>query len=140
MAVSAIGWTIVLHEGPRLRSFIGLARAALHGLVGRLSVFRSGNTKTVAQPAEMTFTDSRPIGGAHVLDGLWRRLGIPTAIGAALVGRWVEADRVERILFAVTAGRALKPSGTLAATGWITHDVHIDGLGEVGRRGLLPGD
>jgi hypothetical protein len=34
-------------------------------------------------------------------------------------------------LFGLTAGRALKPSSKLAATDWIAHDVHIDGLGEV---------
>ena len=82
-------------------------------------------------PADLAFTDSRPIGGAHALDGLWRRLGIPAAIGQALAGRRVEAERVERILFALTANRALKPSSKLAATDWIAHDVHIDGLGEV---------
>jgi hypothetical protein len=82
-------------------------------------------------PADLAFTDSRPIGGAHVLDGLWRRLGIPAAIGKALAGRRVEGERVERILFGLTAGRALKPSSKLAATDWIAHDVHIDGLGEV---------
>jgi transposase len=62
---------------------------------------------------------------------LWHRLGIHTAIVAALAGRRAEAGRVERILFALVANRALKPSSKLAATDWIAHDVHIDGLPEV---------
>jgi hypothetical protein len=41
-------------------------------------------------------------------------------------------SRVERILFALVANRALAPSSTLAATRWIKHDVHIDGLDAVG--------
>jgi hypothetical protein len=79
----------------------------------------------------MTFTDSRPMGSAHLLDGLWRRLGIPAAIEKALAGRWTSVERTERILFALTAGRAFEPSSKLAATDWIAHDVHIDGLGQV---------
>ncbi|MFC5001986.1 IS1634 family transposase [Dactylosporangium cerinum] len=85
----------------------------------------------LATPADITLTDSRPMGGAYALDGLWRRLGIDTAIRDALAGKRVDDTRVERILFALTANRALKPSSKLAATDWIAHDVHIDGLSEV---------
>lgn len=109
-----------------------LDRAGIERLIGSLSrLLDPGAAAGLTGPPDLAFTDSRPIGGAHVLDGLWRRLGIDTAIGKALVGRRVEADRVERILFALTANRALKPSSKLAATDWIAHDVHIDGLGEV---------
>ena len=45
--------------------------------------------------------------------------------------RPTDDGRVERILFALTANRALKPSSKLAATDWIAHDVHITGLTEV---------
>jgi hypothetical protein len=76
--------------------------------------------------------DSRPWGGVYVLDRLWRRLGIDAAICTALRGKRLDAQRVERILFALVANRALKPSSKLAATDWIAHDVHIDGLSEVG--------
>jgi len=34
----------------------------------------------------------------------------------------------ERVLFGLVANRALAPSSKLAATDWINHDVHIDGL------------
>jgi hypothetical protein len=106
-----------------------LDRAGIERLIGSLArLLDPAAAAALSGPPDMAFTDSRPIGGAHVLDGLWRRLGIPAAIGKALAGRRVEIDRVERILFALTAGRALKPSSKLAATDWITHDVHIDGL------------
>jgi hypothetical protein len=105
-----------------------LDRAAIERLIGSLTRLLDPAAAASTGPADLAFTDSRPIGGAHALDGLWRRLGIDTAIGAALAGRRVEAERTERILFGLTANRALKPSSKLAATDWITHDVHIDAL------------
>ncbi len=40
-------------------------------------------------------------------------------------------DRAERILFALVANRPLAPSSKLAATGWVSHGVHIDGFEHV---------
>jgi hypothetical protein len=40
-------------------------------------------------------------------------------------------ERAERVLFALVANRALAPSSKLAASGWITGDVAIDGLDQV---------
>jgi hypothetical protein len=81
-------------------------------------------------PAGLTFTESRPLGGSFVLDGLWRRLGIDQALRRMLTGRRLD-ERVERILFALVANRALAPSSKLAATRWIEHDTVIDGLDQV---------
>jgi len=107
-------------------------RPAIQRLITALSrLLDPAEAAALSAPAELTFTDSRPLGGAHLLDGLWHRLGIDTAIGAALAGSRADAGRVERILFALTANRALKPSSKLAAIDWIAHDVHIDGLPEV---------
>ena len=58
-----------------------------------------------------------------MLDRLWQRLGIDTAIRAALGSKRVDDQRAERILFALVANRAVKPSSKLAATDWLTHDV-----------------
>jgi hypothetical protein len=107
-------------------------RPAVQRLITALSrLLDPGDPAVLSGPAELTFTDSRPLGGAHLLDGLWRRLGIDTAIRAALAGGRADTGRVERILFALTANRALKPSSKLAATDWIANDVHINGLAEV---------
>jgi transposase len=75
--------------------------------------------------------EARDFGGAWVLDRLWRRLGIDKAIRQVADGRRVDADKVERVLFGLVAGRALAPSSKLEACRWITDEVHIDGLGEV---------
>jgi hypothetical protein len=126
---AGVSRTKVLHSFGREDE---IDRAGVERLVAALTkLLDPAAAVTVAGPVDMTFTESRPIGGAYTLDGLWRRLGIGAAIGKALAGKRVDATRVERILFALTANRALKPSSKLAATEWIAHDVHIDGLSEV---------
>src|SRR3954466_1609206 len=77
--------------------------------------------------SDLNFVCSRPWGGTDVLDGLWRRLGIDTAMTKLLAKRRVRSP-FERGLFGLGANRALAPSSKLAAADWITHDVHIDGL------------
>jgi hypothetical protein len=109
-----------------------LDRPAVQRLVTALGrLLDPAAAAALSAPAEMTLTDSRPMGGGYAVDGLWRRLGIDTAIRDTLAGGRADPARVERILFALTANRALKPSSKLAATDWIAHDVHIDGLPEV---------
>jgi|SRR5690349_10506718 len=77
--------------------------------------------------SDLSFLDSRPWGGTDVLDGLWSRLGIDTAMTKLLAKRRVSSP-FERVLFGLVANRALAPSSKLAAADWINHDVHIDGL------------
>ena len=75
----------------------------------------------------LMFTESRPLGGAWLLDGLWHRLGIDTLLRGLAAGTRRDAV-VERVVFALVANRALAPSSKLAATSWIAHDVHLPGL------------
>jgi hypothetical protein len=106
-----------------------LDRAAVQRLVGALSRLLSPEQALAATgPAGLSFTESRPLGGAFALDGLWRRLGIDTAIRSLLARRRIDEVLAERVLFALVANRALAPSSKLAATGWIANDVAIDGL------------
>jgi hypothetical protein len=81
-----------------------------------------------ARPAEgLEFAESRPLGGTHVLDALWERLGIGPAVRGLLKGRRLDPS-AERVLFALTANRALAPSSKLAAARWAGEDVLIRGL------------
>lgn len=76
-------------------------------------------------------TDSRPAGGALLLDGLWRQLGIDTLItgaGQRARGRRRDLAATERILFGLVANRALAPASKLAAAEWMNHDVEIPRL------------
>jgi IS4 transposase len=125
-AAAGVSRTKVLHSFGREDE---LDRGSIERLVTALSrMLEPAAAAAASRPPDLTFTDSRPIGGTYVLDGLWHRLGIHTAITTALAGRRVDAARVERILFALTANRALAPSSKLACTDWVTHDVHIEGL------------
>src|SRR6266567_8701870 len=77
----------------------------------------------------LEFAESRPLGGTWVLDALWGRLGIGPAMRGLLRGRRLD-PQAERVLFALTANRALAPSSKLAAARWAGEDVLITGLPE----------
>jgi hypothetical protein len=72
--------------------------------------------------------DARELGGAWVLEQLWRRLGIAGVIAEIAEPRRVDAEAVERVLFALVANRALAPSSKLDACRWVADEVYIDGL------------
>jgi transposase len=86
---------------------------------------------------ELEPVDGRDLGGAWVLDQLWGRLGIGREIRrlarkpAHTPGRKLDVALLERILFALVAGRALAPSSKLEATRWIREETYIPGLAEV---------
>jgi hypothetical protein len=80
------------------------------------------------EPADgLEVVASRPLGGAWLLDALWRRLGVAEALGELLGARRFATD-VERVLFALVANRALAPCSKLAAAEWVCEDVAIPGL------------
>jgi hypothetical protein len=80
------------------------------------------------EPAEgLEVVGSRPLGGAWLLDALWRRLGVTEALGELLGARRFATD-VERVLFALVCNRALAPCSKLAAAEWASEDVAIPGL------------
>jgi hypothetical protein len=105
-----------------------LDRAALARLVGSLSrVLEPEQALIATAPAELEFVRSVPLGGAWALDGLWRQLGIDTAIERLLAARRLDV-RAERLLFAMVANRALAPFSKLACCEWLAADVAIPGL------------
>lgn len=72
-------------------------------------------------------TESRPMGTVHLLDGLWRMLGVDDALRKALGPRRFTTD-VERVLFALVANRCVDPMSKLSAAEWATCDAAIPGL------------
>jgi len=109
-----------------------LDRDAIKRLVASLAkLLDPAGALAATAGSDLAFLESRPIGGAHVLDALWRRLNIDTIIGrAGRNGRGRPRDNAatERVLFGLVASRALAPSSKLAAADWISRDVHIPGL------------
>ena len=111
-----------------------LDKDAVRRLVASLSRLLDAGDVPAAPGEGLEFAESRPFGGAYVLDQVWQRLGIG-AILAGLAssgrGRPRDAAAAERVLFGLVANRALAPSSKLAASEWMSRDVHVDGLGEV---------
>ncbi len=75
----------------------------------------------------LSIAASRPMGVAWLLDGLWRQLGVDTALAKVLGGRRFTTD-IERVLFKLVANRAIDPASKLAAAEWASNDVAITGL------------
>jgi hypothetical protein len=97
-------------------------------LVSALSrMLNPAEALAASEPGELSVTASRPAGGTHALDRLWRRLGLDKAVRKTLARRRLNPD-TERVLFALVANRALAASSKLAAAEWVCDDVHIDGL------------
>jgi len=124
-AKAGVSRTKVLHSFGREDE---IDRAAVERLVCALTrLLDPARAASLTGPAELSFTEARPLGGTHVLDGLWHRLGLDAVMRRQLTGRRLD-PRVERVLFALVANRALDASSKLAAADWITHDAHIEGL------------
>ncbi len=111
-----------------------LDKESVRRLVASLSRLLDPGDLPAAAGEGLEFAESRPYGGAYVLDHLWQRLGIGTILtrlASSGRGRRRDAAAAERVLFGLVANRALAPSSKLAASEWTSRDVHVDGLGEV---------
>jgi len=75
----------------------------------------------------LTVAGSRLMGTLHLLDGLWRQLGVDAALRQVLGARRFTTD-VERVLFALVANRMVDPTSKLAAAEWVREDVVVPGL------------
>jgi hypothetical protein len=104
-------------------------RDTLERLVRSLSRYLHPGEPEIGEPAlpDFAFVESRPLGGAYVLDALWHSLGIGETI-TRLLGKGHRDRRAERALFALVANRALSPSSKLAASEWVDKDTEIPGL------------
>jgi hypothetical protein len=106
-------------------------RAAIARLISSLSrALPAGEAMAASAGDGLSFVESRPMGAAYVLDGLWRRLGIDRTLAKLLKGRKLD-PRAERVLFALVANRAIDPSSKLAATAWVADRVAVDGLDDL---------
>ena len=80
-----------------------------------------------APEAALTFKDSRPLGGAWVLQSLWKEIGIDKVIQKQLRERSFEMP-VERAIFSMVANRALDPGSKRAVEDWVANDVYLPGV------------
>jgi hypothetical protein len=104
-----------------------LDRDAIRRLIGSLARALPPSEALAAQAPELRFCESRALGGAWALDGLWHRLEIGETLTGLLRGRRLD-PAAERALFAMVANRALAPASKLSCAGWVSEHVAIPGL------------
>lgn len=102
-------------------SYVSDIIAALQAVMG---------TKTPEGRVGFAFRESRGLGGTHLLNALWKRLGMGEAI-AGLVAERKFRTPVERMCFALVAGRILSPGSKLSLEHWVEKEVLIEGLPSV---------
>ncbi len=107
-----------------------LDRDAIRRLISSLSRALAPDEALAVQAPELQFLDSRPLGGAWLLDQLWRRLGLDQILARLLRGRRLD-PRAERALFAMVCNRALEPMSKLGCAAWVTEKAVIPGLVEL---------
>ena len=100
---------------------------ALKRLVGSLSRFISlEDAQTIeAEGQGLKFVSSQPAGGALLLKGLWKRIGIETCLTEAVKNRDFTTP-VQDAIFTMVANRALAPCSKLAVEEWAEKDVYLD--------------
>jgi Transposase DDE domain len=108
-------------------------REALARLVRSISRFLDpAEAVAAAASGEVSIVESRSMGSAWLADRLWERLQIGQTIIACVGGRRLQAERVERAIFAMVANRlSVKPLSKLAGCEWVAERVFIEGLAEV---------
>src|SRR6266566_3104711 len=83
--------------------------AAIKRLIASLSrLLDPASAFAATAGADLAFAESRPFGGTHVLEALWRRLGIDKTMSTLVKGSRITSP-AERIIFALVANRALAP-------------------------------
>jgi hypothetical protein len=108
-----------------------LDRDAIRRLIGSLQRALEPDEALATRAAPgLRFVESRPMGGAWALDGLWRELAVHRTLARLLQGRRLD-DRGERVIFAMVANRALEPLSKLACSKWVTERGWIQDLPEL---------
>jgi hypothetical protein len=108
-------------------------REALARLVRSISRFLDpADAVAASADGEVSVLDSRAMGSCWLADRLWQRLGIGEAILEAAGGRRLEAQAVERAIFAMVANRlSVKPLSKLAGCDWVAERAFVEGLAGV---------
>jgi len=77
----------------------------------------------------MRWVESRPMGGAWLLRGLWERIGVHKDLAKlARSRRFEDGNAVEGTIFAMVANRALEPLSKHATGPWLDQSVYAPGV------------
>ena len=103
---------------------------AIRRLISSLSRALAPTEAASDTTPDLKLLDSRPMGGAWLLDQLWHQLDIHKILKDLLRGRRLD-PRAERAVFAMVCSRALKPLSKLGCSNWVTDEVVVPGLPEI---------
>ncbi|MCA1680205.1 MAG: IS1634 family transposase [Actinobacteria bacterium] len=108
-------------------------REALARLVRSISRFLDPSEAVAATASgEVSIIESRSMGSSWLADRLWERLQIGQTIIEAGGGRRLQAEAVERAIFAMVANRlSVRPLSKLAGCEWVAERAFIEGLAGV---------
>jgi hypothetical protein len=108
-----------------------LDRGAIRRLIGSLRrALEPDEALAMMAASGLGLVESRPGGGAWVLDGLWRELAVDRTLQGLLRG-WRLDGRAERVIFAMVSNRALEPLSKLACSKWVTERAWVGDLPEL---------
>lgn len=104
--------------------------AALRRLVRSINRFLGSEDElaSVAQTSggKMRFIESRPMGSAWLLQGLWRQAGIgELLVELARKGRFPDPEGVAGAVWAMVANRAIAPTSKHATPEWLDRDAFV---------------
>lgn len=107
-----------------------LDRDSIRRLIASLSRALDPAEALQMQAPELELLDSRPMGGAWLLERLWVQLSLDQILHRLLRGRRLD-PAAERALLAMVCNRALEPMSKLGCAAWVNDKVAIPGLAEL---------
>lgn len=100
----------------------------IQDIIKALSAVFGDTTPGIA--AGFEFHASKELGGPWIVDALWNKLGMANAIKGLLKDRQFSTP-VERLCFAMVAGRILAPGSKLSLEHWVSKKAYIADLNDV---------
>ncbi len=107
-----------------------LSTEFIRSIVENLSSLLDVPSNTLGTSVPFVFHKSKQLGGPFLLDALWKKLGMGLAVSKLVSDRSFRSP-VERMCFALVAGRILDHSSKLSLEHWIENLAYVRGLASV---------
>jgi len=104
-----------------------LSTEFIRSIVENLSSLLDVPSNTLGPSVPFAFHKSKQLGGPFLLDALWKKLGMGLAVSKLVSDRSFRSP-VERMCFALVAGRILDHSSKLSLEHWVENLAYIRGL------------
>lgn len=104
-----------------------LSTEFIRSIVEKLSSLLGFPSNTLGPSVPFAFHKSKQLGGSFLLDALWKKLGMGLAVSKLVSDRSFRSP-VERMCFALVAGRILDHGSKLSLEHWVENLAYIRGL------------